>query len=198
MFSKLKFGKENLKENQKVVQRFIKSYNLLPLIYENVEFKKLANNFLQFIDFGDIKMFFGKNAKLADKYGKVRTANGVYGFLIDEDIKTPDEDYQQGGLEVVNSVLFKLTQKPTEQNRFESIKMAVCTGDKNSVAYNVSNQKDSNKSEYTILVVDKKDYEGNRVISYYDDKNNWLMADIIEAPEKTKVNESKNELNSCR
>lgn len=35
MFSKLKFGKENLKENQIVVQKFIKSYKLLPLLYEN-------------------------------------------------------------------------------------------------------------------------------------------------------------------
>lgn len=192
MFSKLKFGKENLKENQIVVQKFIKSYKLLPLLYENEEFKKLANGFIQFIDFGDIKMFFGKNAKLADKYGKVRTTNGVYGFIIDDDVKNPDMDYQIGGLEVVNSVLFKLT-KPVENqsNRFESIKIAVCTGDKDSVAYNVSKQKDSKKN--TIVVVDKKDYEGNRVISYYDDKNKWLMSDIITASEK----ENK-DFNFCR
>jgi len=192
MFSKLKFGKENLKENQIVVQKFIKSYKLLPLLYENEEFKKLANSFIQFIDFGDIKMFFGKNAKLADKYGKVRTTNGVYGFIIDDDVKNPDMDYQIGGLEVVNSVLFKLT-KPVENqsNRFESIKIAVCTGDKDSVAYNVSKQKDSKKN--TIVVVDKKDYEGNRVISYYDDKNKWLMSDIITASEK----ENK-DFNFCR
>jgi hypothetical protein len=192
MFSKLKFGKENLKENQIVVQKFIKSYKLLPLLYENEEFKKLANSFIQFKDFGDIKMFFGKNAKLADKYGKVRTTNGVYGFIIDDDVKNPDMDYQIGGLEVVNSVLFKLT-KPVENqsNRFESIKIAVCTGDKDSVAYNVSKQKDSKKN--TIVVVDKKDYEGNRVISYYDDKNKWLMSDIITASEK----ENK-DFNFCR
>lgn len=137
-------------------------------------------------------MFFGKNAKLADKYGKVRTTNGVYGFIIDDDVKNPDMDYQIGGLEVVNSVLFKLT-KPVENqsNRFESIKIAVCTGDKDSVAYNVSKQKDSKKN--TIVVVDKKDYEGNRVISYYDDKNKWLMSDIITASEK----ENK-DFNFCR